>query len=135
MLFVLHEQEESSISLWRWWWSCSLPSKLPEGDTLSPQVVSAKEYSMESPPSELVMKVGSFMEWAGATIQLDRGGPYTVAPRRITLVGMERGVWQFLGFVKLQYPLITDFYELWERADVVLSFLLFLKVGSLHFRV
>lgn len=108
---------------------------MPDATTLLPHVVAAREYSYESPPSELVSIVNTFLDWAGATIQLDRVGPYTVAPRRISMVGMERGVWQYLGFAHLQFPLITDFYELWERSDVVLSFLLFLKVGSLQFRV
>lgn len=85
---------------------------------------------MMTPSPAMEKKGKEFLAWASSPLQFDRVGPLTHAPKNITILGGERLTWQYLGFCEVQHPEVLDFSEAWERADITLAFILFLKVSK-----
>lgn len=81
---------------------------------------------MECPPPEFEAFVESVTEWFGNIISFHREG---LAAKEVSIRGMAARMWAFLGFATKNNDVDTP-EEAYDRPDVFVSFIAFLKVRS-----
>lgn len=69
------------------------------------------------------------MEYSGDTINFDREGAHTIAPKEISIRGQVARMWAFFGFSTTQFGEVETPEECYERPEIFLSLIAFLKVG------
>ena len=111
------------------YWRSAFPHGLPSADTLKESLLNSTSYHLISPPEEYEKFCQKFTSYSSDTINLDRGGAYTIAPKDISIRGMLARMWAFLGFANTQFGSIESPEECYERPEILLSLIVFLKVS------
>jgi hypothetical protein len=85
-----------------------------------------------SPPKEYEEFSVKFAEYAGDLINFGREGAHTIAPKEISIRSMLARMWAYLGFANSQFGVIATPEECYERPEIFLSMITFLKVWIVH---
>jgi len=84
---------------------------------------------MVDPSQEYVEFCERLTAYASDLINLDREGAYTIAPKDISIRGFLARMWAFFGFANIQFGRIDSPEECYERPEILLGLIAFLKVS------